>query len=68
VALYSTSYPRIGNAEIADDGGWVDPSFMDSSHPPIWILKKDRNLSAAEWDAQFVSAVQQVSVPSRRKP
>jgi hypothetical protein len=68
VALYSTSYPRIGNVEIADDGAWVDPSFMDSSHPPIWILKKDRNLSAAEWDAQFVSAVQQVSVPSRRKP
>ena len=68
VALHSTSYPRIGDIEIPDDGGWVDPSFMDSSHPPIWILKKERNLSDEEWDTLFVDVVQQPSVASRRRP
>ncbi|HKP52258.1 MAG TPA: glycosyltransferase family 39 protein [Chloroflexia bacterium] len=68
VALYSTSYPRIGNLQIPDDGGWVDPSFMDSSHPPIWVLKKERDLSDGEWAALFAEAVKQPSVASRRRP
>ena len=68
VALHSTSYPRIGGLEIPDDGGWVDLSFMDSSHPPIWILKKERTLSDGEWAALFADAVRQPSVASRQKP
>ena len=67
-AFHSTSYPRIGGLQIPDDGGWVDPSFMDSSHPPIWIMKKERDLSDAEWAALFADAVKQPSVASRRKP
>jgi len=68
VALYSTSYPRIGDLEIPDDGGWVDLSFMDSSHPPIWILKKERDLSDGEWATLFAEAVKQPSVASRHRP
>jgi MFS family permease len=68
VALYSISYPRIGNLQIPDDGDWADPSFMDSSHPPIWILKKERDLSDREWAALFAEAVKQPSVASRQRP
>ncbi len=68
VALHSTSYPRIGGMEIPDDGGWVDLSFMDSSHPPIWVLTKERDLDEEEWAALFADAVRQPSVASRQKP
>ncbi len=68
VALHSTSYPRIGSLEIPDDGGWVDLSFMDSSHPPIWILKKERALTDADWAALFAEAIMQPSVATRQRP
>ncbi len=68
VALHATSYPRIGDLKFPDDGGWVDLSFMDSSHPPIWILKKERDLSYEEWSALFAEAVKQPSVASRQRP
>ena len=66
--LTATSYPRIGGLSFADDGGWVDASFMDASHPPIRIFYKQRSLTDSEWSGLFASAVQQPSVASRRAP
>jgi hypothetical protein len=68
LAHRAVSYPRIGPLEIPDDGGWVDVSYMDSSHPPIYIFKKERALPRAEWDALFAEAASQPSTPSRRAP
>ncbi|MGI8587496.1 MAG: ArnT family glycosyltransferase [Chloroflexia bacterium] len=67
-AAVFTSYPSVLGIQIPDDGGWVDASLMDSSHPPIRIFKKTRFLSDAEWDALFAEAVSKQSIPTRRAP
>ncbi|HMA36550.1 MAG TPA: glycosyltransferase family 39 protein [Chloroflexia bacterium] len=64
----ATSYPTLFGWAIPDDNGWVDPSFMDSSHPPIRLFQKTRAVSAAEWTALFADAVRQPSVASRHAP
>ncbi|HUS14746.1 MAG TPA: hypothetical protein VM536_06975, partial [Chloroflexia bacterium] len=64
----ATSYPTLLGLSIPDDGPWVDPSFIDSSHPPIHIFQKTRSLSAAEWTALFAAAVQQPTVATRKAP
>jgi MFS family permease len=68
LALKSTSYPSLLGLTFPDDGGWVDLSFMDSSHPPIYVLKKDRAITKEEWSALFADAVKQPSVASRYAP
>ncbi|HYO49793.1 MAG TPA: glycosyltransferase family 39 protein [Chloroflexia bacterium] len=67
-ALVAKSYPRLFGIEIPDDGGWVDASFMDSSHPPIWVFRKERTLSDEEWAALFAEAVSKPSVATRHAP
>ena len=67
-ALVAKSYPRLFGIEIPDDGGWVDASFMDSSHPPIWVFRKERTLSDEEWAALFAEAVSKPSVATRKAP
>jgi hypothetical protein len=67
-ALVAKSYPRLFGIEIPDDGGWVDASFMDSSHPPIWVFHKERTLSDDEWAALFAEAVSKPSVATRQAP
>jgi len=64
----ATSYPTLGGWAIPDDGGWVDASFMDSSHPPIRIFHKQTAVSAAAWAALFATAAQQPAVPTRFPP
>jgi hypothetical protein len=68
LVLKSTSYPRLFGINFPDDGGLVDLSFMDSSHPPIYVFKKDRALTKADWSALFTDAVKQPSVASRYAP
>jgi 4-amino-4-deoxy-L-arabinose transferase-like glycosyltransferase len=63
----ATSYPRIGPWEVPDEE-WADVSFMDSSHPPIFVFRKARELGAEEWDRLFAEAVQRDSVATRHKP
>jgi hypothetical protein len=67
-SLVAKSYPRLFGIEISDDGGWVDASFMDSSHPPIWVFRKERTLSDEEWAALFAEAVSKPSVATRKAP
>jgi hypothetical protein len=67
-ALVAKSYPRLFDIEIPDDGGWVDASFMDSSHPPIWVFRKERALSDEEWAALFAEAISKPSVATRQAP
>jgi hypothetical protein len=64
----ATSYPSLFGFQIRDDAGWVDPSFIEFSHPPIWIFHKDRTLSDAEWQALFADAMVQPAIPSRHAP
>jgi len=64
----ATSYPTLFGLAIPDDGGWVDASFMDSSHPPIHILQKTRSLSPAEWAALFADAIRQPATATRHAP
>lgn len=66
--LIAKSYPRLFGIEIPDDGGWVDASFMDSSHPPTWVFRKERVLSDEEWTALFAEAVSKPSVATRKAP
>ncbi len=68
MAYASKSYPTIFGVQIPDDNGWVDASYMDSSHPPIYIFKKQRALSDAQWAALFANAVKQPSTATRRAP
>ena len=68
LAHRATSYPRAGSLEIPDDGGWVDPSFMDSSHPPIYVFKKERALFDTEWDSLFAEAASKPSTATRLAP
>jgi hypothetical protein len=68
VALHSTSYPRLAGLQIADEQGWLDVSFTTSSHPPIWVLKKERELGDEEWSGLFAEAIQHTSLASRRGP
>jgi len=64
----ATSYPTLFGLAIADDGPWVDPSFMDSSHPPIRLFQRTRPISPAAWDALFAAAVAHPSSPTRQPP
>lgn len=68
MAYASKSYPTIFGIQIPDDNGWVDASYMDSSHPPIYIFKKQRTLSDAQWTLLFANAVKQPSVATRHAP
>ncbi len=43
LAYTGTSYPTVLGIPIPDDGGWVDASFMDASHPPIYIFRRARH-------------------------
>ena len=66
-AFTATSYPTLFGLAIPDDG-LADASFMDSSHPPIRILKKTRSLSKEEWDRFFADAIATPARPTRRAP
>jgi len=64
----ATSYPTIFGIQVPDDGGWVDASFMDSSHPPVRVFKKRAQISKEEWAALFAQAVQKPSIATRYAP
>jgi hypothetical protein len=63
----ATSYPRLGPVEFPDEG-WADVSFMDSSHPPITIFRKERELSAEEWSILMGEAASRPSSATRQRP
>ncbi|MDQ3929401.1 MAG: glycosyltransferase family 39 protein [Chloroflexota bacterium] len=67
-ALVARSYPRLFWIEFPDDGGWVDASFMDSSHPPIWVFRKVRTPGDGEWATLFAEAVSRPSFATRQAP
>jgi hypothetical protein len=64
----ATSYPSVLGLQLRDDVAWIDPSFIEFSHPPIWIFHKQRALSDAEWQALFADAIAQPAVPTRHAP
>jgi hypothetical protein len=64
----ATSYPSLFGLQLRDDVAWIDPSFIEFSHPPIWIFHKDRTLSDAEWQALFAAAVAHPAIPTRHAP
>jgi hypothetical protein len=67
LAHKATSYPRIGPLEVPDEE-WADVSFMDSSHPPIYLFKRDRVLGDVEWEGLFGEVARQPSVVTRHAP
>ncbi|HET6312274.1 MAG TPA: glycosyltransferase family 39 protein [Chloroflexia bacterium] len=63
-----TSYPRLFGLEVVDSQPPFEPNFVEYDHHPVWVFRKVRDLSDAEWDALFAEAVKQPSIATRQTP
>jgi 4-amino-4-deoxy-L-arabinose transferase-like glycosyltransferase len=68
LAYTATSYPSLFGVALPDDNDWVDASFIEYDHPTVRIFKKDRDLSAVEWNTLFADAVKKPSIATRSAP
>jgi hypothetical protein len=63
-----TSYPRLFGLEVVDSQPPFDPNFVEYDHHPVWIFRKVRDLSDAEWATLFAEAVKKPAVVTRQAP
>ncbi|HEX8218624.1 MAG TPA: glycosyltransferase family 39 protein [Chloroflexia bacterium] len=63
-----TSYPRLFGLEVVDSQPPFEPNFVEYDHHPVWVFRKVRDLSDAEWDTLFAEAVKRPSIATRQAP
>jgi hypothetical protein len=63
-----TSYPTFLGVRVIDDVPPFDPSFVEYDHPPVWVFRKERQLSDSEWEALFGDAMKKISYAQRHAP